>query len=101
MPNCSKCDFLLLPQTGLLPKLALTNSNLLEFIMILLSAVVVVCAVAFCFALAASSSPVYGFNANAELETRRETTDEGRSQETPAHQAARDEFPVVTAARMQ
>ena len=101
MPNCSKCDFLLLPQTGLLPKLALTNSNLLEFIMILLSAVVVVCAVAFCFALAASSSPVYGFNANAELEPRRESGDEGRSNEMPAHRAVRDELPVVAAARMQ
>lgn len=69
--------------------------------MIILSAVVVVCAVAFCFALAASSSPVYGFNANAELETRRETGDEGRSKEMPAHRAARDELPVVAAARMQ
>ena len=69
--------------------------------MIILSAVVVVCALDYCLALEASSSPVYGFNANAELETRRETTDEGRSQEMPAHQAARDEFPVVTAARMQ
>lgn len=69
--------------------------------MILLSAVVVVCAVAFCFALAASSSPVYGFNANAELEPRRETGDEGRSNEMPAHRAVRDELPVVAAARMQ
>ena len=69
--------------------------------MIILSAVVVVCALAFCFALAASSSPVYGFNANAELETRRESTDEGRSKAMPSQRAVRDELPVVAAARMQ
>lgn len=69
--------------------------------MIILSAFVVVCALAFCFALAASSSPVYGFNAKAELEPRRETGDEGRRKEMPSQRAARDEIPVVAAARMQ
>ena len=69
--------------------------------MILLSVVVVFCAVAFCFALAASSSPVYGFNANAELETRREPSGVGRAKEMPDQRVSREEIPVVVAARMQ
>jgi hypothetical protein len=41
--------------------------------MVLMSLLVVVIAFVVCLALAASSSPVYGFNAKAELSQRQDT----------------------------
>ena len=69
--------------------------------MILFTAFVIASAVVFCFALAASSSPVYGFNAKAELaEEEREST--GRNAFVTTHQGiASESQPVVSAAGMQ
>ena len=80
--------------------------------MILFTALVVAAAIVFCFALAASSSPVYGFNAKAELAARRETGDAtGRSVAKPSNLSpvaassrpgvAQEDLPVLSAAGMQ
>ena len=80
--------------------------------MILLSAFLVAVAVVFCFALAASSSPVYGFNAKAELASKRETKDgKGASSGAPSSSmplpasfrpgVANEDLPVLSAAGMQ
>ncbi len=80
--------------------------------MILFTAFVVAAAIVFCFALAASSSPVYGFNAKAELAARRENGDStGRSVAKPANLSAiavssrpgvaQEDLPVLSAAGMQ
>jgi hypothetical protein len=66
--------------------------------MVVLSAVVVICAFVICLALAASSSPVYGFNAKAELATRKEGDSAGRNRSLTASAPVE---PVVNAAGMQ
>ncbi len=80
--------------------------------MILFTAFVVAAAIVFCFALAASSSPVYGFNAKAELATRRDNSDpSGRSVAKNSNLAQvaassrpgvpQADLPVLSAAGMQ
>ena len=80
--------------------------------MILFTAFVIAAAVVFCFALAASSSPVYGFNAKAELAARRENGESGGGLlSRPAKLspmvansrpgASAEELPVLSAAGMQ
>jgi hypothetical protein len=75
--------------------------------MLLFTVLVIVCAVVFCLALAASSSPVYGFNSNAELTATLEGTEEVRSAAEPkglvtSHQGVPSESqPVVFAAGLQ
>ena len=80
--------------------------------MILFTAFVVAAAIVFCFALAASSSPVYGFNAKAELAARRDNTDNtGRSVAKISNLSqlaassrpgvSQDDLPVLSAAGMQ
>jgi hypothetical protein len=69
--------------------------------MILFTAFVIASAIVFCLALAASSSPVYGFNAKAELaDEERETV--VRNAFVTTHQGvAKESQPVVSAAGMQ
>lgn len=75
--------------------------------MLLFTVLVIACAVVFCLALAASSSPVYGFNSNAELTTMLEGPKKDGSAAEPntlvtAHQGVPLESrPVVFAAGMQ
>ena len=75
--------------------------------MVLFTALVIATAVVFCLALAASSSPVYGFNAKSELAALGDSPVEG---ETPTasktfvttHQGvASERQPLVSAAGMQ
>lgn len=75
--------------------------------MILFTVFIIASAVVVCLALAASSSPVYGFNAKAELEANSEWGDFERSASKTSpfvttHQGvASENQPVVSAAGMQ
>lgn len=75
--------------------------------MLLFTVLVIVCAVVFCLAIAASSSPVYGFNSNAELTAILEGPEKDGSAAEPntlvtAHMGVPSESqPVVFAAGMQ
>lgn len=80
--------------------------------MIVLSALLVAVAIVFCFALAASSSPVYGFNAKAELASRRDSKElrgqSGAAVSTPMPLTpsfrpgvSKEDLPVLSAAGMQ
>ncbi len=66
--------------------------------MMLLAVLVVACAVVLCLALAASSSPVYGFNANAEMSSKFDSLESPRQAGVAVTREAR---PVVSAAGMQ
>ncbi len=75
--------------------------------MVLFTALVIATAVIFCLALAASSSPVYGFNAKSELAALGDSPAEGETSAGPktfatTHQGvASDSQPIVSAAGMQ
>jgi hypothetical protein len=78
-----------------------------ERIMLLITVLVVATAVVFCLALAASSSPVYGFNAKSELAALNESSDGHDAAVDPkqfvtTHQGVSTESqPIVSAAGMQ
>ena len=71
--------------------------------MFLLTVFVIASAIVICLALAASSSPVYGFNAQAELEEAQTDRSRGAAQTfRTSHQGVTSENqPVVSAAGMQ
>ncbi len=75
--------------------------------MFLFTALVVATAVVFCLALAASSSPVYGFNAKTELAAMGDSPDNDGVSPSPkafvtTHQGvATESQPIVSAAGMQ
>ncbi len=75
--------------------------------MVLFTALVVATAVVFCLALAASSSPVYGFNAKSELAALGDSPAEAETTQAPksfvtTHQGvATERQPIVSAAGMQ
>jgi hypothetical protein len=83
------------------------HAQIQEGIMFLLTVLVIATAVVVCLALAASSSPVYGFNAKAELDAKSEFGDLERPTSKPkafatTHQGvAMESQPVVSAAGMQ
>lgn len=68
--------------------------------MMLLAVVVVACAVVLCLALAASSSPVYGFNATAELSSKFSSLEPSRAKGGRAEPRG-ESHPAISAAGMQ
>ena len=72
--------------------------KLQEIPMMFVALVVVACAVVLCLALAASSSPVYGFNAKTELSSKFSSLESPRAGGT---ESPREPRPVVSAAGMQ
>jgi len=68
--------------------------------MMFLALVVVACAVVLCLALAASSSPVYGFNAKTELSSKFNSLESPRAR-AGSTESPREPRPVVSAAGMQ
>jgi cytoskeletal protein RodZ len=96
-----------MPRLARVPKLPL-NAKVQHLVeppvkekkMVLMSMLVVVIAFVVCLALAASSSPVYGFNAKAELSQRQDNA-EAKSQTSARMGLSDTGVPMVKAAGMQ